>query len=185
MPPVRNAASFVAVGKGLIAVHDWTFLLGPNFVCAIDTLVLAYLMWRSRLIPRFIVGLGLVGGPLLFASATAVLFGAYQQVSLPGAVAPLPVFAWELTLAFFLIVKGPRTTPPRPARGAASQRGRRPRRRLTQVRELPAASPVRRPCRAGTRHPPMPSVVRVTWLVRWRRAGSASGVRKSCPRSAH
>jgi len=54
--------------------------------------------------------LGLVGGPLLFVSATAVLFGAYQQVSLPGAVAPLPVFAWELGLAFFLILKGFRAT---------------------------------------------------------------------------
>jgi len=107
-----DAASSVAVGQGLVAVHNWTFLLGPNFVCAIDTLVLAYLMWRSRLIPRFIAGLGLVGGPLLFVSATAVLFGAYQQVSLPGAVAPLPVFAWELALAFVLIVKGLRTTPP-------------------------------------------------------------------------
>jgi hypothetical protein len=27
-------------------------------------------------------------------------------VSLPGAVAPLPVFAWELGLALFLIFKG-------------------------------------------------------------------------------
>ena len=105
-----GAAALVAVGQGLVAVHNWTFLLGPNFVCAIDTLVLAYLMWRSRLIPRLIAGLGLLGGPLLFVSATAVLFGAYQQVSWPGAVAPLPVFAWELTLAIFLIAKGPRTT---------------------------------------------------------------------------
>ena len=68
-------------------------------------------MWRSRLIPRFIAGLGLVGGPLLFLSATAVLFGAYPQVSLAGAVAPLPVFAWELGLAFFLIIKGFRAAP--------------------------------------------------------------------------
>jgi hypothetical protein len=105
-----DAASLVGVGKGLVAVHNWTFLLGPNFVCAADTLVLAFLMWRSQLIPRFIAGLGLVGGPLLFVSATAVLFGAYQQVSLPGAVAPLPVFAWELGLALFLIFKGFRVT---------------------------------------------------------------------------
>jgi hypothetical protein len=39
-------------------------------------------------------------------SATAVLFGAYKQVSLRGTVAPLPVFAWELGLALFLIFKG-------------------------------------------------------------------------------
>jgi hypothetical protein len=101
-----GTSSLVAVGQGLVAVHEWTFLLGPNFVCAADTLVLAYAMWRSRLIPRFIAGLGLVGGSMLFASAIAVLFGAYQQVSLPGAVAPLPVFAWELSLAIFLIAKG-------------------------------------------------------------------------------
>jgi hypothetical protein len=101
-----GTSSLVPVAQGLVAVHNWTFLLGPNFVCAADTLVLAYAMWRSQLIPRFIAGLGLVGGSMLFVSATAVLFGAYQQVSLPGAVAPLPVFAWELSLAIFLIAKG-------------------------------------------------------------------------------
>jgi Domain of unknown function (DUF4386)/Domain of unknown function (DUF5753) len=105
-----DAAALVGVGKSLVAVHNWTFLFGPNFVCAADTFVLAWLMWRSRLIPRFIAGLGVVGGPLLFVSATAVLFGAFKQVSLPGAIAPLPVFAWELGLAFFLILKGFKVT---------------------------------------------------------------------------
>ncbi len=107
-----NAAALTGVASGLVAVHNWTFLLGPNFVCAADTLVLALLMWRSRLIPRFIAGLGLAGGPLLFVSATAVLFGAFKQVSLPGAIAPLPVFAWELGLALFLIFKGFKVTGP-------------------------------------------------------------------------
>jgi hypothetical protein len=27
-----DAASFVTVGKSLVALHDWTFLLGPGFV---------------------------------------------------------------------------------------------------------------------------------------------------------
>ena len=52
----------------------------------------------------------MVGGPLLFGSATAVLFGAFKQVSLPGAIAPLPVFAWELGLALFLIFQGFKVT---------------------------------------------------------------------------
>lgn len=118
------AAALVPVGQGLVAVHNWTFLLGPDFVCAADTLVLALLMWRSRLIPRPIAGLGLVGGPLLFVWATAILFGAFKQVSLAGAAAPLPVFAWEVGLALFLIIKGFRTTPsgghhaPQPTAGA-------------------------------------------------------------------
>jgi uncharacterized protein DUF4386 len=101
-----DPGSLAMVSKGLVAVHNWTFLIGPDFICAADTFVLACLMWRSRLIPRFIAGLGVVGGPLLFVSATAILFGAYKQVSPAGAAAPLPVFAWELGLAFFLIIKG-------------------------------------------------------------------------------
>ena len=36
-----DAAALAGVGRGLVAVHNWTFLLGPNFVCAADTLVLA------------------------------------------------------------------------------------------------------------------------------------------------
>jgi hypothetical protein len=67
---------------------------------------LASLLYRSRLVPRFIAVLGLVGGPLIFASATAVLFGLYKQVSVWGSLTAIPVFAWELTLAFWLIAKG-------------------------------------------------------------------------------
>jgi hypothetical protein len=101
-----DAGALTAVSKALVAVHNWTFLIGPDFICAADTFVLACLMWRSRLIPRIVAGLGVIGGPLLFVSATAILFGAYKQVSLAGSIAPLPVFAWELGLALFLIIKG-------------------------------------------------------------------------------
>ncbi|WP_405021054.1 DUF4386 domain-containing protein [Kitasatospora sp. NBC_00070] len=95
-----------AVARALVAVHDWTFLLGPNFVLGANTLVLAVLMYRSRLVPRFVAVLGLVGGPLICVSATAVLFGLYGQVSPVGSLAAVPVFAWEVTLAVRLIVKG-------------------------------------------------------------------------------
>ncbi len=66
------------VGQALVAVHDWTFLLGPNVALGVNTLLLAYLVYRSGLVPRFIAVLGLVGGPLIFASAIAVLFGALR-----------------------------------------------------------------------------------------------------------
>lgn len=100
------AESLVTTGKALVAVHDWTFMIGPNFVCGANTTLLAYLMYRSGLVPRFIGVLGLIGGPLIFISAIAELFGVYKQVSVWGAVTAIPVFAWELSLAFWLIVKG-------------------------------------------------------------------------------
>ncbi|WP_354382081.1 DUF4386 domain-containing protein [Streptomyces sp. PvR034] len=90
----------------LVAVHDWTFLLGPNIALGLNTVLLAYLAYRARLVPRFIAVLGLIGGPLICASAVAVMFGAYAQLSVAGSVAALPVFAWELALAGRLIVKG-------------------------------------------------------------------------------
>jgi len=64
------------------------------------------LMYRSRLVPRLIAVLGLIGGPLIFASGTAEMFGLYQQISVWGAIAAIPVFAWEMSLAVCLIVKG-------------------------------------------------------------------------------
>ncbi|MFD6938947.1 DUF4386 domain-containing protein [Streptomyces goshikiensis] len=101
-----DAASLVTAGKALVALHDWTFLLGPNFALGANTLVLACLMYTSRLVPRAVAVLGLAGGALICASATAVLFGVYEQVSVAGSLAAVPVFAWEVTLAGRLLFKG-------------------------------------------------------------------------------
>jgi Domain of unknown function (DUF4386) len=101
-----NAVSLVALGKALVAVHNWTFLFGPGLAIGVNTLMLAYLMYRSGLVPRLIAVLGLIGGPLVFASSATVLFGLYEQVSVWGSIAAIPVFAWEMSLAVWLIAKG-------------------------------------------------------------------------------
>lgn len=103
--------SLVTVGRSLVAIHDWTFLLGPNFILGANSLLLACLMYRSRLVPRAIAVLGLIGGPLICASATAVMFGLYDQISAWGSIAALPVFAWEVSLAAYLILKGFKPSP--------------------------------------------------------------------------
>jgi Domain of unknown function (DUF4386) len=101
-----NGAPLVALGQALVAVHNWTFLFGPGLAIGVNTLMLACLMYRSGLVPRLIAVLGLIGGPLVFASSAAVLFGLYEQVSVWGSVAAIPVFAWEMSLAVWLIAKG-------------------------------------------------------------------------------
>jgi hypothetical protein len=113
-----NGASLVTAGRTLVAVHDWTFLVGPNFVLGTNTVLLALLLYRSKLVPRFIPILGLIGGPLVFVVALGVLFGRYKLVSPIGAIAALPAFAWELSLAFWLIVKG--LNPAQPTWSSAS-----------------------------------------------------------------
>jgi hypothetical protein len=104
--PGTDDEALVAVGQALVAVHDWSFLLGPGLVIGINSVLLAHLMYRSRLVPRWIAVVGLVGGPLVLASSTAVFFGLYEQVSVVAMLGALPVFAWEMSLAGYLIVKG-------------------------------------------------------------------------------
>jgi hypothetical protein len=101
-----NVSSFLVAGKLLVVVHDWTFLFGPNVALGASTLMMSYVLYKSRLVPRFIAVLGLVGGPLIFTSAMFVMFGLYLQTSAWGAIFALPVFAYEMTLAVWLIAKG-------------------------------------------------------------------------------
>lgn len=100
-----DAASLITTGKALVALHDWTFLFGPGLAIGVNTALLATLMYRSQLVPRAIAVVGLIGGPLVFSSSIAVLFGLYEQTSAVAALAALPVFAWEMSLAGWMIAR--------------------------------------------------------------------------------
>jgi hypothetical protein len=80
-----DAASLVTAGAALVALHDWTFLLGPGFVVGVGNgLMLGYLMYSSRLVPRAMAMLGLIGGPLIIASGVGVLFGIIEAGGVAG-----------------------------------------------------------------------------------------------------
>lgn len=102
--------SLTTAGQALVAVHNWTFLIGPGLVLGTNTVVLAYALYRSGLVARFIPVLGLIGGPLVLASDLAVMFGVYPQISAIAGLGAVLVFAWEICLAVHLIVKGFRGT---------------------------------------------------------------------------
>jgi Domain of unknown function (DUF4386) len=101
-----DIASYQASGILLKAVHDWTFLLGPNFMLGINTMMYSYIFFKSKLVPRFIPILGLTGATLVFIAALLEMFGVVQQVSVWGAILSVPVAANEMILAVWLIVKG-------------------------------------------------------------------------------
>jgi hypothetical protein len=107
-----DAASFVVAGKSLVAIHDWAFLLGPGLLAGFGNgILLGYLLYRSGLVPRRMALLGLVAGPVVFASGIAVLFGAYEQVSTWSFIATVPEIAWEASLTIWLLVKGFKPSP--------------------------------------------------------------------------
>jgi len=101
-----NAASYITTGKLLVTIHNWTFLLGPNLALGPSTLMMSYFLYVSKLVPRYISVLGLIGGSLILSCALLVMFGVFLQVSAWGAIFAIPVFAYEMSLAVRLIVKG-------------------------------------------------------------------------------
>ena len=107
-----SGAAAIPVGEALVAMKDWTFLLGPGFVVGIGNgLILGYLMYRSGLMPRRLAVFGLVGGPLLSASGIAVMFGLLEQGGAGQFVATIPEIVWELSLGIYLTVKGFKPAP--------------------------------------------------------------------------
>jgi hypothetical protein len=106
-----NAAALVITGASHVAIYNWAFLLGQSLMPAISALLLGSLLYRSRLVPRVIPVLGLIGAPLIIAAVTATLFGGIGQYSSLAALAALPVAAWELSLGVWLVVKGFKASP--------------------------------------------------------------------------
>jgi hypothetical protein len=102
-----DAGTLQVVGQALVAVHDWTFRIGPGVVVGIGNgLILGYMMWRSRLVPRAMSILGLIGGPAILVSGVAVMLGVIDAGSVPQELATLPEFLWELSLGVWLLVRG-------------------------------------------------------------------------------
>jgi hypothetical protein len=104
------------VAYTLAAIKDWTFLLGPGWVVGWGNgLILGYLMYRSELVPRRAAWLGLIGGPLIIVSGTAVMLGGDDPsdtlCSLQGLVT-IPEFLWELFLGVYCTFKGFRPSSP-------------------------------------------------------------------------
>ena len=104
-----DAAALVTAGASHVAVYNWTFLLGQSLMPGINALLLGSVMYRSRLVPRVIPALGLIGAPLLICTVIATVFGGFKLGS--PELAAFPVAAWELSLGVWLVVKGFRPSP--------------------------------------------------------------------------
>lgn len=112
-----EADSLRVVGQSLVAVRDWTFLLGPNVMAGLNALLLGTLLYRSGLVPRVIPTLGLIGAPLILAVTLATTFGLTEHRSAWWIVVA-PIFVWELSLGVYLLLKG--FTPPSAPVGTAA-----------------------------------------------------------------
>ena len=114
-----NTAALVTTAASHVAVYNWTFLLGQTLMPAINALLLGSLLYRSRLVPRILPVLGLIGAPLLISAVIAKLLGGIDHYTAWMAIATLPVAAWEFSLGVWLVLKGFRPSPVTAALDAA------------------------------------------------------------------
>jgi hypothetical protein len=115
-----NAAALVTTGASHAAVYNWTFLLGQTLMPGFNALLLGSLMYRSRLVPRVIPVIGLIGAPLLIAAVFATMFAQHSTLTGLAVLPVIPVAAWELSLGVWLVVKGFKPSPITAAMDAAT-----------------------------------------------------------------
>ena len=106
---VGNGA--LVTGQTLAILYDRINLLSQSLMPAVNDLLLGYLLYKSRLVPRVLPVLAFIGAPLLLVSDAAVLFGVVERVSALPAIATLPVALFEFSLGVYLTVKGFRPSP--------------------------------------------------------------------------
>ena len=93
-------------GHALIGLHDWTFTLGQSLMPAVNALLIGSLLYQSRLVPRVLPVVGLIGAPLLIASVVLTVFGVTDYGSAANGALAIPIALWEFSLGVYLVVKG-------------------------------------------------------------------------------
>jgi len=96
-----DASYFQTLGTLLLAVYEWTLLVGIMIVFSLTALILNYLLYQSELIPRWLSVWGLIGATLLLAVGLLEIFGFNLTEILS-----IPIALQEMVFAVWLIVKG-------------------------------------------------------------------------------
>jgi hypothetical protein len=97
---------FQTLGGLLLAAKDWAGHVLGFIVFGLGALMFNYLLYQSRLIPRWLSGLGFVAAILALAAALLVLFGLLETFSMIDTLLQIPLFLSEMVLGIWLIVKG-------------------------------------------------------------------------------
>lgn len=102
----------IGASHALVALYDRLFLVGQSFLPAINDLLLGFLLYKSRLVPRALSLIGIVGGPILIIGFISVMFGYIGRFDSLAAMSAIPVALFEFSLGVWLVTKGFNTSAP-------------------------------------------------------------------------
>ena len=96
-----DASHYQSLGNLLLSVREGAFLIGSGLVWSLSALVLNYVLYQSRLVPRWLSGWGLVVGALSLITYFLQVFNIHLTEFMF-----LPIALQEMVFAVWLIVKG-------------------------------------------------------------------------------
>ena len=108
----RSGAGATALGaaQGLAAQYQYTFFFAQSFIPALNGVLLGSLLYQSRLVPRWLPTLGMIGSAVLALAWVAVFVGLVAAISPVAALSAVPIAVWEFSLGVYLTFWGFRPT---------------------------------------------------------------------------
>lgn len=94
------------LSRGLVMLYDRLFLISQSFIPAVNGLLLGTLLYQTRLVPRILPTIGIIGAFTLVAGDVAVLYGIFDQRAPLAGLSAVPIALWEFSLGIYLVVKG-------------------------------------------------------------------------------
>lgn len=101
-----NASYYQALGTLLLALKDWAVLIGTLIFFGLGSMILNYVLYQSKLVPRWLSVWGLIGAVLVFIYGLLGIFGLEMGLTSPYALLAMPIAAQEMVFAVWLILKG-------------------------------------------------------------------------------
>lgn len=99
-------ADAAVTGQVLVGMYDKLFMLSQSLMPSINGLLLGTLLYRSRLVPRIIPTIGLIGAPILFVFTMLAVGGVVENRSTGAGLAAALIAIWEFSLGIYLTFKG-------------------------------------------------------------------------------
>lgn len=111
-----DASFYPALGTLLLALQSWAILLGCLILFGLGSMALNYVLYQSKLVPRWLSAWGLIGAALAVLYGLLGIFGVgigfdfgndiLFMLASPYAVLGVPIHVQEMVFAVWLIVKG-------------------------------------------------------------------------------
>jgi hypothetical protein len=101
-----GSANLSLLGAVLLALHEWSVLIGTLIFASLGSLTLNSVLYRSRLVPRWLSLWGLAGAALVLLFGLIGIFGWGNGLDSPYMLLAMPLALQEMVFAVWLIVRG-------------------------------------------------------------------------------